>query len=141
MKIAFICTGGTIDKDYASNKGTYNFEIAEPAVKRILKKINPNFEYRIQSILKKDSLDMDNTDREKVYEACKIAPENKIIVTHGTDTMIDTAKVLSRLKNKTIVLVGAAQPERFVETDASFNVGGGWCCPGASTRSLYCHEW
>lgn len=123
MKTLFIQTGGTIDKDYPKTKKGYAFEIAEPAVKRILEKINPVFDFEIKSVLKKDSLDITASDREKIVRACKESSANKIIITHGTDTMIETAKKLSELKNKTIVITGAMRPERFSNSDASFNVG------------------
>jgi L-asparaginase len=123
MKITFITTGGTIDKAYEKKKGTYNFEIMNPSVTYVLKNITPNFEHEIISALKKDSLDMDDQDRQLVFDTCKDVENDKIIITHGTDTMIDTAKKLSEIKGKVIVLVGAAQPERFKETDADFNIG------------------
>lgn len=70
-KITFIQTGGTIDKDYPKTTKGYAFEIAEPAVKRILEKLNPSFEYEIISVLKKDSLDITNQDRQKILDTCK----------------------------------------------------------------------
>lgn len=123
MKILFIQTGGTIDKDYPKTTKGYVFEIAEPAVKRILQKINPNFEFEIISVLKKDSLDITEEDRKKIYEACQKINADKIIITHGTDTMIETAKKLSSIKNKVIILTGAMKPEKFSDSDAPFNVG------------------
>jgi L-asparaginase len=123
MKIAFIQTGGTIDKDYPRAKGGYAFEIGEPAVKRILQRIIPNFDFEMISILKKDSLDITEEDREKIHDACEKTAVNRIIVTHGTDTMIETAEKLSSIKGKVIVLTGAMKPERFVDSDASFNLG------------------
>lgn len=123
MKITFITTGGTIDKAYEKRKGTYNFEIMDPSVTYILKNITPNFEYKVLSIIKKDSLDITEKDRQLIFDTCKNAEDTKIIITHGTDTMIETAKKLSELRGKVIILVGAAQPERFKETDADFNVG------------------
>jgi len=123
MKITFIQTGGTIDKDYPKLAKGYGFEIGEPAVKRILEKVNPNFRFEIISVLKKDSLDITEEDREKIYEVCVKADNDKIIVTHGTDTMIETAKKLSAIKNKVMILTGAIKPERFSDSDASFNIG------------------
>lgn len=123
MKVLFIQTGGTIDKDYPKTTKGYAFEISEPAVKRILEKINPSFDYEIISILKKDSLDITIEDRDKVYDACKKSKIDKIIITHGTDTMIETAKKLSDLKNKTIIITGSMRPEMFSNSDASFNIG------------------
>ncbi len=123
MNITFITTGGTIDKAYLKKKGTYNFDILDPAIKYILKNIAPNFEYEVVSVLKKDSLHITENDRQLIFDACKSANSNKIVVTHGTDTMIETAKKLVTIKGKVIVITGAAQPERFKETDADFNVG------------------
>lgn len=123
MKITFVQTGGTIDKDYPKTVKGYAFEIAEPAVKRILQKVNPNFEFEIISLLKKDSLDITDTDREKILEACIKANNSKIIITHGTDTMLETAEKLKDLKEKVIVLTGAMRPEKFSDSDASFNIG------------------
>ncbi len=123
MKIFFIQTGGTIDKDYPKIKNGYSFEISEPAVRRILQRVNYNFEFEIVSILKKDSSDITKEDREKIYTACKKADSDKIIVTHGTDSMIETAGRLSAIKNKAIILTGAMRPEKFCDSDAAFNVG------------------
>ncbi|MCE1164221.1 MAG: asparaginase domain-containing protein [Bacteroidetes bacterium] len=123
MKILFIQTGGTIDKDYPKNKNGYAFEIGEPAVKRVLEKINPSFDYEIIHFLKKDSTEIIDEDRRKLLELCEGTPHSKIVVTHGTDTMIETAEFLSSVKNKTIVLTGAFKPERFKDSDADFNAG------------------
>ena len=123
MDIDFICTGGTIDKDYAPSAGTYNFEIAEPAIKRVIERTNPNFKYYFNSILKKDSLDLTDEDRETIYAACKNSKSKKIVISHGTDTMVKTAEKLSSIEDKVIILFGSAKPERFYDTDAYFNAG------------------
>lgn len=123
MKITFIQTGGTIDKDYPRKTKGYAFEIADPAVSRILQRANPNFEFEVITVLRKDSLEITDAEREEIFQACKKAGGDKIIVTHGTDTMIETAKKLTAIKNKAIVLTGALLPERFSNSDAHFNVG------------------
>ena len=123
MKILFIQTGGTIDKDYPKPQMGYAFEIGEPAVERILHKVNPNFDYSVIQLMKKDSLDITNEDRAEIREACLRADAEKIVITHGTDTMIQTAKELRNIRNKTIILTGATKPEKFTDSDASFNVG------------------
>jgi|WetSurMetagenome_2_1015567.scaffolds.fasta_scaffold15356_2 L-asparaginase len=123
MKILFIQTGGTIDKDYPKQMKNYAFEISEPAAKQIIERVNPSFEYEIVSLLRKDSMDITKKDKRKILEICAEADSDKIIITHGTDKMIDTAKFLSGLKNKTIVLTGAFTPEKFTNSDADFNVG------------------
>jgi len=123
MKLTIITTGGSIDKDYPRGVGGYAFEITEPAVRRILDQIKPNFKYEIFPLLKKDSLDITDADRDRIFTACKNAPSDKIILTHGTDTLLATAKKLSTIKNKTIILTGAFKPERFKDSDAEFNLG------------------
>lgn len=123
MEILFIQTGGTIDKLYAEKSGVYNFDIQEPAIKRILERIEPNFEYKIISLLKKDSLDITAEDRERIYLECFNSKENKIIISHGTDTIVKTAEVLSKIKDKSIILFGSKKPEKFKDSDAEFNFG------------------
>lgn len=123
MKITFIQTGGTIDKDYPRKMGGYAFEIYEPAVKRILERLKPEFDYEIISVLKKDSQDITDDDREKIFQSCMACDNNKIIITHGTDTVIDTAKTLSKITDKLIILTGSFKPERFSDTDAHVNIG------------------
>lgn len=123
MKIVFIQTGGTIDKDYPRKDKGYAFEIGEPAVERIMQKVHPNFDFNVVSVLKKDSLDITDSDRGKIYKACLKTDSKKILITHGTDTMIETAKKLGTIKNKVIILTGAMKPEKFSDSDAAFNVG------------------
>ncbi|HOT87986.1 MAG TPA: asparaginase domain-containing protein [Bacteroidales bacterium] len=128
MDILFIQTGGTIDKDYPRFVKGYAFEISESAVERIIKKINPLFRYQIISYIKKDSLDITIKDRKGLLDLCQQEKIKKIIITHGTDTMIETAKSLQKIKNKTIILTGAFLPEKFKDSDAEFNLG---CAIGA----------
>ena len=123
MKILFVQTGGTIDKDYPKPLMGYAFEIGEPAVERILYRVHPNFVSSVTQLLKKDCLDITDEDRAKIREACLRADADKIIVTHGTDTIIQTAKELRNIKDKTVILTGAAKPEKFTDSDAAFNVG------------------
>ncbi len=123
MKITFIQTGGTIDKDYPRTTKGYAFEISEPAVKRILEKLNPSFDFEIISALKKDSMEITDDDRQKIYDICKELKNDKIIITHGTDTMMETAEKLSSIKDKVIVITGAMRPERFTNSDAPINIG------------------
>jgi L-asparaginase len=122
MKLTFIQAGGSIDKDYPKRIRTYSFEIGEPASKRILSHANVSFDYEIVSVCKKDSMDMTDEDRKKVCDAC-LKAGNHVIITHGTDTMVQTAKVLSGIKDKTIILTGASSPSKFIDSDADFNLG------------------
>lgn len=132
MKLLFLQTGGTIDKDYPSSDDNhgYGFEITTPAYERILKRANPSFEYETKTVLQKDSLDITDEDRRSVLQVCQDSSAEKIVITHGTDTMIQTAEVLSELSEKTIVLTGAMLPELFKDSDADFNLG---CAVGAAT--------
>ena len=123
MKLLFIQTGGTIDKDYPKTTLGYAFEITDPAVGRILLGAHPSFEYEIISVCKKDSTEITEEDGEKIIKICIENSADKVVVTHGTDTMIQTAEKLSSIKNKTIVITGAMRPEKFSDTDANFNVG------------------
>ena len=123
MNILFIQTGGTIDKDYPRLIKGFAFEITVPAVKRILPRVNPVFDYTVKSVLRKDSQDITDKDRQKIVAACMSAAADKIIVMHGTDTMIETATALAGVQDKVIVLTGAMRPEKFSDSDAPFNIG------------------
>ena len=128
MKITFIQTGGTIDKDYPHTTKGWAFEFGEPATNRILEKLNPSFEYKVITAFQKDSLEITEADREKLANLIKEQEGDKFIITHGTDTMPETAQVLSGLNGKTIVLTGSMTPARFEASDAEFNIG---CAVGA----------
>ena len=121
MKIKFFAVGGTIDKVYFDALSKY--EVGESNIDDILKNARVNFEYDISSILKKDSLEMTDKDRLTIRQAVQNEPNNKVIITHGTDTMIETAKVLGTVKDKVIVLTGAMEPAKFKSSDAIFNLG------------------
>ena len=121
MSIAILTTGGTFDKVYFDANSEYS--IGEPYISSILDEGNVTSEYRVQSILKKDSLDINQEERELIKKSVIECEEERIIITHGTDTMVDTAKFLEDIEDKTIVLTGAMQPARFKKTDAVFNSG------------------
>jgi L-asparaginase len=121
MKIKFLTTGGTIDKIYFDAKSEY--QVGSPQVLELLKEANVTFAHEIESILRKDSLDMSDKDRELVRERVAAEPCSRIVITHGTDTMVQTGRALRGIPGKTIVLTGSMQPARFRATDAVFNVG------------------
>src|SRR3989338_5391478 len=125
MKIKVFTAGGTIDKMYSEEKGTLNFSFGkEQAVRELSEnKVKLNFEYDIERLLAKDSLEMKEADRQLIKKACEGTITDRILITHGTDTMVDTARVLSAIINKVIVLTGASQPYKFKESDAEFNLG------------------
>ena len=121
MKLKILCTGGTFDKVYYDALSDY--QIGEPQVEWILAQAKVNFDYEIESILKKDSLDITDEDRKHIVEKVQAEPCANIVITHGTDTMVETAQALNNITDKTIVLVGAMQPARFKDSDAVFNIG------------------
>ena len=124
MKILFIATGGTIDKDYPHTKKGWAFEFGEPAVKHILEKIDPSFQYKIITPFQKDSLEMTDIDRKELSHLISSSNEEFIVITHGTDTMIETARYLDKkIGDKIIVITGAMRPERFSNSDAAANLG------------------
>lgn len=121
LKLKFITTGGTIDKIYFDAKSEY--EVGSPQIVEILKEAHATFEFEVESILRKDSLDLTDEDRGLIQRKIEGEACERIVVTHGTDTMIQTAKALQGVAGKTIVLTGSMQPARFKSTDAAFNVG------------------
>jgi L-asparaginase len=121
MKLKIFTTGGTIDKIYFDKKSQY--EVGDPQAGGVLDRANVTFDYRVESILKQDSLDMTDADRQLVRHAVEAAPEDRIVITHGTDTMIATANVLDGLAGKTIILTGSMYPAQFRDSDAVFNLG------------------
>lgn len=121
MKVAILTTGGTFDKVYFDANSEYS--IGDPCITSILDEGNVNSDYRIQSILKKDSLDITSKERQIIKNSVEECAEERIIIIHGTDTMVETAKSLEDIKDKTIVLTGAMQPARFKKSDAIFNSG------------------
>lgn len=123
MKLLFIQTGGTIDKDYPKTNAGYAFEIDEPAVSRVLEKSFPGFEFEVVSLFKKDSLEITDDDRASLMSFLSTSSYSKIIVTHGSDTMVETAKSVGDIKDKTIIFTGSYRPQQFAESDADFNIG------------------
>ena len=121
MHIRFITTGGTIDKIYFDELS--QFEVGESVVEHILKEGLVNFDYDVVSLLQKDSLEIDDDDRASLRRYIEHDDATRYVITHGTDTMPDTASALAGLGDKTIVLTGALTPARFRTTDAVFNVG------------------
>jgi L-asparaginase len=119
--VLVLTTGGTIDKVYFDASSEY--EIGEPTVPQVFREAGVALEWRLQSLLKKDSLELTDEDRATIREACSAAPENLVLITHGTDTMSLTAEALVGLPGKTILLTGALAPARFRHTDAIFNLG------------------
>ena len=121
MKIKIFTTGGTIDKIYFDQKS--EFQVGEPQIAVVLTEANVSFEFEVESLMRKDSLDLTDRDRRLICEAVAADKHRHIIVTHGTDTMLSTAKVLQKIPDKIIVLTGSMQPAKLRLTDAFFNIG------------------
>ena len=120
MTIRILTTGGTIDKVYFDQKST--FEVGEPQILEVLREVNVTVPYALTPLLRKDSLELTDADRQLIRQAVEAAGESRILLTHGTDTMVETARALQGIAGKTIVLTGAMQPARFRQTDAVFNI-------------------
>ena len=121
MKIKIFTTGGTIDKVYFDQKSEY--QVGDPQARGVLERANVVLDYEVESIIKKDSLDFTDEDRELTRKKVESTPLERIVITHGTDTMIETAKVLKNISGKTIVLTGSMYPAQFRDSDAVFNIG------------------
>ena len=121
MKLYILAVGGTIDKVYFDALSDY--KIGPPAAAEILQRINVNFDYDVSQVISKDSLDMTDADREEILAAVQAHPASHVIITHGTDTMVDTGQVLKQVVGKTVVIMGAMQPAIMKLTDADFNLG------------------
>ncbi|WP_457632229.1 asparaginase domain-containing protein [Oceanithermus desulfurans] len=114
-------TGGTIDKVYYDAKDDYT--VGDPQIGKLLEEARVNFPYAIEALFKKDSLQMSEADRARIRAAVAATPARRVLITHGTDTMVETARALVGVPGKTVVLVGAMQPARFLGSDAEFNIG------------------
>lgn len=121
--IRVLVTGGTIDKSYCPVEGQLSF--SRTHVLAMLKQARVNLpEAKIQTLLLKDSLDLTEADRAVICDAAAAAQESRLIITHGTDTMVETAtRLASRQFSKTVVLVGAMVPYTFSNSDGLFNLG------------------
>lgn len=124
--LTIVTTGGTIDKIYFDDKSEY--QIGAPYIGDILSQLGVAFAFDVIPILRKDSLHITADDRELIRRTIAQQPHRHVLVTHGTDTMVETAQVLLEIPDKVIVLTGALNPARFQGSDAVFNIG---CAVGA----------
>jgi L-asparaginase len=124
--ISILAVGGTIDKVYFDAKSEY--EVGPPNIEKVLAELNLSIGYTVTSLMRKDSLDLNDNDRALIVRAVALAPTPRVLITHGTDTMILTAKALRAVSGKTVVLTGALEPALFKTSDAVFNIG---CALGA----------
>ncbi len=131
MTIRLLITGGTIDKKYNELNGELIF--TQSGVEGMLSQGRAKLDISYETVMLKDSLDMDDNDRQQILEACLASDESQIVITHGTDTMVETSQLLAaKTKGKTIVLLGAMVPYQFKKSDALFNLG----CAIATVQTL-----
>ena len=121
MNLHVITTGGTIDKVYFDARS--EFQVGEPQITECFREANVTLEFTIESVLRKDSLELTDDDRRLIRDRVLASACPRILITHGTDTMVQTALALRDVPGKTIVLTGSIQPGRFRNTDAAFNIG------------------
>lgn len=138
--IALFVTGGTLDKDYHAISGQLTF--TETHVRELLDEANCQLNIELKILMLKDSLEMTTMDREAVLLACKNTYSSHIVITHGTDTMVETAQHLlsstdANLQNKTIVLTGAMRPFKLSQSDASFNIGNALMACQLASEGVY----
>ena len=146
MTLKILVTGGTFDKEYDEITGKLYFK--ETHMKEILKLGRSQANVRVKKLMLVDSLDMKSADREIILKNCKNAKEKQIVITHGTDTMTRTARVIERGRlKKTIVLTGAMIPYKFGSSDGLFNLGGAIAYAQALPPGVYiamngrCFKW
>lgn len=122
MPIRIFVTGGTFDKEYNELNGELYFK--DTHLHEMLRLGRSRLDLQISTLMMMDSLDMNEQDRQTIARACLEVPEKKILITHGTDTMPETASLLAGIiKDKTIVLTGAMVPYKFGSSDGLFNLG------------------
>ncbi|MFM5949437.1 MAG: asparaginase domain-containing protein [Novosphingobium sp.] len=134
--ILVLTTGGTIDKNYFDALSEY--QIVDSGIPALLSEARVALPHRVVEVMRKDSLELTDEDRMVLARAAQDAPERHIVITHGTDTMTETAKVLAAaVPGKTICLTGALSPARFAETDAQFNLGMAFACVQIAPPGVY----
>jgi len=133
--ILVLTTGGTIDKQYFDALSEY--QISDSVMAGLLKVARVRHPFEVVELMRKDSLELTDDDRATIRERVTSATARRIVITHGTDTMTDTARALADVPGKTIALVGALAPARFAESDATFNLGMAFACVQAAAPGVY----
>jgi len=122
--ILFIQTGGTIDKEYPHQSAGYAFTIGESAAEKLMQRMELSIDCQFVSCAQKDSMDLTDHDRDILVREIIQSSISQIIVTHGTDTMIETGTYLrTKIRDKTVIITGAMRPAAFQISDADFNIG------------------
>jgi len=136
MTIRLFVTGGTFDKEYDEIHGRLYFK--DTHLPEMLALGRCRLAVEIETLMLVDSLEMSDEDRARIIRACRSAEEDRIVVTHGTDTMVETARILAReVEGKTIVLTGAMIPIAFGSSDGLFNLGGALTAVQALPPGVY----
>ena len=135
MYVKIFTTGGTIDKLYYDARSSY--EVGEPQIAEILKEANVQVGYDVETLFRKDSLDLTDADRAVLADHVRRTPQRHVLITHGTDTMVQTAQALAGISDKVIVLVGSLSPARFRNSDAVFNIGFAMAAVQALADGIY----
>ncbi len=136
--ILVITTGGTIDKVYFDAKS--DFEVGQSVVEELLREAHVGIDYRIMELMRKDSLELTDADRETVRSAIDSSHAQRVVITHGTDTMTDTAEAIAATvaaSGATVVLTGSLAPARFAHSDATFNVGMAFATAQTASPGIY----
>jgi L-asparaginase len=133
--VLVLTTGGTIDKQYFD--ATSEYQISDSFVPRLLGLARVTHRFECRELLHKDSLDLTDADRALIVESVRTSGYARIVITHGTDTMTQTAQALLGIRDKTIVLTGALAPARFNETDAPFNLGMAFAVAQVAPAGVY----
>ncbi len=133
--IRLFITGGTFDKEYDELTGQLYFQ--QSHLPEMLKLGRCNLTLEIATLMMIDSLQMTDADRNLILEQCRNAPESRIVITHGTDTIADTARALAAIQDKTIVLTGAMVPYKFGSSDGLFNLGSALAFAQTLTPGVY----
>lgn len=133
--ILVLTTGGTIDKQYFDALSQY--QITDSIVSKLLETARVTLPFEIVELTRKDSLELDDSDRERIAATVREAPQRRIVITHGTDTMTRSAAALAGVAGKTIVFVGALAPARFAESDAAFNLGMAFAAAQVAAPGVY----
>jgi L-asparaginase len=120
--IRILVTGGTFDKQYDEINGRLAF--TDSQLPEMLRLGRCKVDVVVRTVMLVDSLEMSDADRDLIVQNCRQAPESRIVITHGTDTMVETAKVIAEaVSDKTVVLTGAMVPYAFGSSDGLFNLG------------------
>lgn len=136
MSVRILITGGTFDKEYDEITGKLYFK--DTHMQEILDLGRSKLEVKIRTLMLLDSLEMTDHDRDVILDNCRRVSENQIVITHGTDTMTDTGKVIANAKlEKTIILTGAMIPYKFGSSDGLFNFGGALAFAQALPHGVY----